>query len=257
MQGSGFVYHAADGSTVPVQPIPGLEVRIVNGRAIYYALASNLYGLETGSYAGEFRPLVTVGQADGSSAETGGIVLAGPVVAKLTTDKLDSLPSGVNRWVVALPVDIRDAGTSVIDVSFDRFGLVGSSNTPRVVVRYPGSMPIVETIPTNGGFHVLVEELGATAWQVIDPVRLGLATGAIDPEHAMNQLLIYGDGAPSLNGTPIKRDILLDRPVAVGSLIMSATNDVSVSLVVNGSRSDLDPSDLLSIADVPIFVTSS
>ncbi|MFI5258450.1 MAG: hypothetical protein ACHQ01_02395 [Candidatus Limnocylindrales bacterium] len=249
---NAITYYAADGSTVPVQPVPGLEVRLQSGRAVYYALASNKYGLKTGSYAGEFMPLVTMGQADGSSAETGGCVLDGHVVSKLISDALAAIQSDTDRWIVALPVDIRSAQGSPVDVSFDQFGLAGWSNTPRVVIQFSGSLKIVETIPSNGGFHVLVEELGVSAWQVIDPTRLTLATGAIDPAHAMNELLVYGSGTPS-----VQRDLLFDKRVLVGQPMLSATSDVSVSLVVNGSRAALGPDKVLTIGDVPVFVASN
>ncbi|MGD0249169.1 MAG: hypothetical protein ABSB75_08970, partial [Candidatus Limnocylindrales bacterium] len=251
-QGTGFVYYAGDGSVIPVKPVPGLEVHVEAGRATYWALSSNKYGLKTGSYAGEFMPLVTMGQADGSSAATGGMVLAGTVVARLISDKLASIPSDTDRWIVALPVDIRASSTSTVDVSFDRFGLAGWSNTPRVIIRYAGSLPVVEANPTNGGFHVLVEALGVTAWQVIDPIRLSLPPGVIDPAHAMNQLLVYGNGT-----TNVQRDVLYDRPAAVGQVMLTAANDVSVSLVVNGSRADLGPDKVLAIGDVPVFVAQA
>jgi hypothetical protein len=198
-----------------------------------------------------------MGQADGSSAETGGIVLAGPVVLKMISDELASIKSDSDRWIVALPVDIRPSTASMVDVSFDQFGLAGWSNTPRVVVRFSGSLPVVETIPTNGGFHVLVEQIGVTAWQVIDPVRLSLPPGAIDSAHAMNQLLLYGDGTPAIPGAKVPRDTLVDGAVAVGTPMLTATSDVSVSLVVNGSRADLGPDKILSVGDVPVFVASS
>ena len=247
-QDTGFVYYAADGSLIPVMPVAGLEIRVEKGRATYWALSSNRYGLQSGSYAGEFMPLVTMGQADGSSAATGGIVLDGHVVARLISDKLASITSDADRWIVALPVDIRTSSTSV-DVSFDKLGLAGWSNTPRVIVRFSGSLPVVEANPTNGGFHVLVETLGVTAWQVIDPVRLTLPPGVIDPAHAMNQLLIYGSGTPST-----QHDVLFDRRAAVGQVMLVAASDVSVSLVVNGSRADLGPDKVLSVGDVPVFV---
>jgi hypothetical protein len=251
-QGNDILYYDADGSVTPVQPVVGLEVRIQSGRAIYYALSGNRFGLKTDSYAGEFIPSVTMGQADGSSAETGGAVLAGSVVTRLIEDKLASIKSDFDRWIVALPVDIRSSSRNDVDVSFDLFGLAGWSNTPRVIVRYSGSLPVVEANPANGGYHVLVEQLGVTAWQVIDPTRLGLPPGSIDPAHAMNQLLIYGSGAPS-----VSRDILFDRPVAVGQPMLSAASEVSVSLVVNGSRADLGPDKILTVGDVPVFVASS
>jgi hypothetical protein len=259
--GNGFVYYAADGTVIPVIPVPGCEVRLESGRAIYYALASNKLGLKTGSYAGEFKPLVTMGQPDGSSAETGGIVMAGPVVARMISDKLASIQTPEDKWIVALPVDIRGA-TSVVSVSFDQFGLAGWSNTPRVIVGFPGSLPVVEINPTNEGFHVLVEALGVTAWQVIDPKRLTLPPGVIDPAHAMNQLLIYGNGTPTIPGTSgVPRDAIYDRkagnPFPVGQLMLSATSDVSVSLVVNGSRADLGPSKVLTVGDVPVFAAKS
>ncbi|MGA2513165.1 MAG: hypothetical protein ABSG37_06055 [Candidatus Limnocylindrales bacterium] len=256
-EGDGFVYNAADGSTIPVTLLPGLEVRIQQGKATYWALASNKYGLKAGSYAGQFMPLVTMGQADGSSAETGGIVLTGPVVSKLISDKLASIPSAADRWIVALPVDIRSEADSLVDVSFDEFGLAGWSNTPRVVVRFSGSLPIVDAIPSNGGFHVLVEQLGLTAWQVIDPTRLGLPADAIDPAHAMNQLLVYGDGTPSFDGATLQRDIVVDGRVALGTPMLVAGGDVSVSLVVAGSRAELGPDKVLSVGDVPVFVASN
>ena len=257
-QGTGFVYYAADGTVIPVMAVPGCEIRLEYGKAVYYALASNKYGLKTGSYAGEFKPLVTMGQVDGSSAETGGIVVAGPVAARMITDKLASIQAPADRWIVALPIDIRTSA-SLVSVSFDQFGLVGWSNTPRVVVTFTGSLPVVEINPANEGFHVLVEGLGVTAWQVIDPRRLSLPQDAIDPAHAMNQLLTYGNGTPTIPGvTGPPRDSLNDRkasnPFPVGQLMLSATTDVSVSLVAKGSRADLGPNKILSVGDVPVFV---
>jgi hypothetical protein len=247
--GDGFAYRAADGSSIPVQTVPGLEIRIERGRAIYYAMPSNRYGLRSGDYAGEFMPMVTMGQADGSSAATGGVVLTAPVVSTLTADRLAASPSKEDRWVVALPVDIRSTGKTIVDVSFDQFGLAGWNNTPRVVVRFGGSLPIVETNPSNGGFHVLVEELGVTSWQVIDPVRLNLPAGLIDPNHAMNQILIYGSGTPG-----VQRDVSHDGRAPVGQLMLTAGNDVSVSLVVAGSRAELGPDKVLTVNGVPVFV---
>jgi hypothetical protein len=248
----GFAYRADDGTLVPVPLVPGLEVRLNSGRAIYYALASNRYGLKNGSYAGEFMPLVTMGQPDGSSAQTGGIVLAGPVVNRMILDRLAATQSDADRWIVALPVDIRSAAGTLVTVSFDKFGLAGWSNTPRVKVRFAGSLPIVEVVPTNGGFHVLVEELGVTRWQVIDPIRLSLPPDSIDPSHAMNQLLIYGSGKPG-----VSRDTDFNTRALVGSLMLTASGDVSVSLVADGSRADLGPDKVLSVGDVPVFVASS
>ncbi len=249
--GDGFVYRADDGTQVPVPLVPGLGVAVNSGRAIYFALAANRYGLKTDSYAGEFMPLVTMGQPDGSSAQTGGVVLAGPVISRLVSDRLAAAQSDADRWVVALPVDIRKAAGSSVSVSFDKFGLAGWSNTPRVVVRFDGSMPVVEAVPANGGFHVLVEQLGVTRWQVIDPVRLGLPSDTIDPGHVMNQLLIYGSGAPGTS-----HDIFFDVRAAVGSLMLTAANEVSVSLVVDGSRADLGADKVLTVGDVPVFVAS-
>jgi hypothetical protein len=249
--GDAFVYSAEDGTQVPVPSVPGLQVRLQSGRAIYYALPSNRYLLPTDSYAGEFMPLVTMGQTDGSSAQTGGIVLAGLVVSRLVTDKLAADQPDADRWVVALPVDIRKAAGTEVTVAFDKFGLAGWSNTPRVVVRFAGSLPVVEVVPTNGGFHVLVETLGVTRWQVIDPVRLGLPSDTIDPAHAMNQLLIYGSGTPD-----VSRDQSVDVHAPVGSLLLTASDDVSVSLVVDGSRADLGPDKVLTVGDVPVFVAS-
>ena len=251
-QGNDIIYYGSDGSRITVEPVVGLEVRIQSGRAIYYAQAANRFGLKADSYAGEFVPSVTMGQADGSSAETGGIVLAGSVVTRLIQDKLATIKSDFDRWIVALPVDIRSSLGSSVDVSFDQFGLAGWSNTPRVIVRFSGSFPVVEANPTNGGYHVLVEQLGVSAWQVIDPIRLSLSSGSIDSAHAMNQLLIYGTGAPS-----VQRDILDDRPVAVGQPMLSAADEVSVSLVVDGSRADLGPDKILTVGNVPVFVASS
>jgi hypothetical protein len=256
-QGDGIVYLAADGTVIPVPLVPGLGLQITEGRAIYSVLASNRYGLTAGSYAGEFLPLVTMGQADGSSAETGGLVLGGVIVSKLISDQLAAITVDQDRWIVALPVDIRGAGKSMVDVSFDQFGLAGWSNTPRVLVRFPGTMPVVESVPSNGGFHVLVEGLGVTSWQVIDPARLSLPASGIDPAHAMNQLLVYGSGSPTLNGDQVRRDILFDRRASVGQLMVAATGDVSVSLVVDGSRADLGPDKILTVGGVPVFVAEN
>ena len=247
---AGFDYYADDGSVVPVKLVPGLGVRIQAGRAIYYALATNKLGLKADTYAGEFMPMVSMAQADGSSAVTGGIVLPGVAVSRLISDKLASIETDSDRWIVALPVDIRSS-KSPVEVTFDRFGLAGWSNTPRVVVRFSGSLPVVEAVPTNGGFHVLVEQIGLTSWQVIDPVRLSLAPDTIDPAHAMNELLIYGSGKPST-----QRDVLFNVRALVGSPMVTVSGDVCVSLVVNGSRAELGPDKILKIGDVPVFVAS-
>lgn len=256
-QGKDLVYDTSDGTVIPVTPVTGLQLEVQNGKAIYYALSSNRYGLATGAFAGEFIPAVATGQVDGSSAQTGGMVLVGAVVSRLISDDLASIKSTSDRWVVALPVDIRQATGSIVQVSFDQFGQIGSSNAPRVYVRFGGSLPIVETIPTNGGYHALVEGLGATAWQVIDPTRLTLPTDAIDSAHAMNELLVYGNGVPSLSGTQIRRDIHHDKRVAVGTSMLFATGGISVSLAVPGSHADLGPDKILTIDGVPVFVASS
>jgi hypothetical protein len=250
-RGTSLVYYTGDGTVVPV-PIPaGLRVSVASGRAVYYAGSGNRYGLALGSYAGEFRPDVTMQQADGSSAQTGGVVVVGAVASRLIADKLASYETASDRWIVALPVDIRTAGPHV-DVTFDGFGLHGWSDTPRVVVRYVGSLPVTNVIPSNTGYHVLVEGLGITAWQVIDPLRLSLSASKLDPAHLMNELLIYGSGAAST-----KRDVLVDRRAAVGQEMLSASDEVSVSLVIRGSRADLGPDRVLQVGDVPVFVASS
>jgi hypothetical protein len=247
-----IVYFTEDGTRIPVVPIAGLQVQIQSGKAVYYALAGNKYGLKTGSYAGEFLPLVTMGQPDGSSAQTGAVVLAGPVVVRLTNDALASVKNEAGRWLVVLPLDLRGARAAAVDVSFDAFGLSGLANTPRVIVRFPGTLPLVEAVAANGGVHVHVEGLGITAWQVTDPARLSLPADKIDPAHAMNQLLIYGDGKASL-----AFDQLIDGRVPVGSPIMEVSGDVSVSLAVNGSHADVGPGNVLQVAGVPVFVATS
>jgi len=254
--GGLLVYYADDGTVIPVPSVDGLKVSIQKGKAVYQAVASNRYGLSAGAYAGQFVPLVAAGQIDGSSAETGGVVLVGPVVNRLIADELASIKADSSRWIVALPVDIRSA-VGPVQVSFDDFGTVGTGSAPRVQVRFSGPLPVDEMIPANGGYHVLVEGLGTTVWQIIDPARLGLPTDAVDPTHAMNELVIYGNVAPTTRGSVIRRDILHDTKVPVGQTMLLATGSVSVSLAVPGSHLDIGPGKILSIGDVPVFVASS
>lgn len=256
--GTGFivragsvVYLAADGTVVPVELVPGLRTAIVDGRAFYYAQPSNPYGLRFGAYAGEFLPNVTMQQADGSSAQTGGMALVGAVAARLIADRLAATSVATERWVVALPVDITGS-VKTVEVTFDVFGLHGWSDTPRVEVHFSGQMRVTNVIPDNAGYHVLVEQLGVTTWQVIDPTRLQLAATKLDPEHMMNQILVYGTGTPSV-GT----DALIDRRVPIGRAMLTASDEVSVSLVVRGSRADLGPDRILKVGDVPVFAASS
>ncbi len=249
--GASLLYYTADGSTLPVPGVAGLRVALVNGRALYYARSGNRYNLVTGSYAGEFRPEVTMQREDGSSAQTGGLVVVGPVAARMISDKLATFEAPAGRWIVALPVDIRSTSQRV-DVTFDGFGMHGWSDTPRVLVRFSGTLPVVNVIPGNYGYHVLVEQLGVTAWQVVDPLRLSLSPAKLDPDHPMNELLIYGTGAAST-----RKDILVNRRVVVGQPMVSVAEEVSVSLVVRDSRADIDPSRILSAGDVPVFVASS
>ena len=258
--GALLVYIAEDGTVIPVPSVDGLEVVVQKSKAVYQAVyqavASNPYGMKAGAYAGQFVPLVATGQQDGSSAETGGVVLVGPVVSRLISDQLASTKSANSRWIVVLPVDIR-ASTAAVQVSFDDFGTVSSGSAPRVQVRFSGSLPVDEMIPANAGYHVLVEGLGPTVWQIIDPTRLSLPTDAVDPTHAMNELVIYGNVPPTTQGSVIRRDVYHDTKAAVGQTMLMATNSVSVSLAVAGSHLDIGPDRILSIGDVPVFVVSS
>ncbi len=249
--GGALVYYTADGTSVPVPPIAGLRSALVGDKAVYYALSGNRYNLVIGSYAGEFRPEVTMQQEDGSTAQTGGAVVVGPVAARLIGDALAAMPVASGRWIVALPIDIRSSNRRV-DVTFDSFGLHGWSDTPRVAVHFVGQLPVVNVIPGNTGYHVLVEQLGVTTWQVIDPLRLTLSPAELDADHLMSELLVYGSGT-----TNTGRDVLVDRRVDVGRTMLTAADEVSVSLVVRGSRADLGPDRVLQIGDVPVFVASS
>ena len=78
-----LAHEFADAPTAPVSPwsaasssttrptarpcrsrrFPGCDRSLIGGRAYYYALAGNRYNLKIGSYAGEFRPEVTMQQA--------------------------------------------------------------------------------------------------------------------------------------------------------------------------------------------------
>jgi hypothetical protein len=248
-----LVYYASDGTIVPVQIVPGLRAELRAGKAKYYALAGNRYGLVAGSYAGEFKPNVTMEQANGSTAQTGGVVLVGAVTSKLIADDLAAVSVPSDRWVVALPVDITSEPiTDDVSVTFDDFGLHGWSDTPRVAIHFAGSLPLANVIPSNGGYHVLVEQLGVTAWQVIDPIRLKLSQSELDPANLMNELLIYGNGKPS-----VQTNVLVNGRVPVGQKMLTVSDEVSVSLVVNGSRADFPTSRVLAVGDVPVFVASS
>jgi hypothetical protein len=253
---TSLVYFAEDGTVIPVPSVAGLQVGVQKGKAIYQAAAVNPFGLKAGAYAGQFVPLVAAGQADGANAETGGLVLVGGVVSGLIADDLAQVKPDAGRWIVALPVDIRSA-TGTVQVSFDQFGQVGAGNTPRVQIRFSGALPVDEMIPVNAGYHVLVEGLGLTGWQVIDPTRLSLPADSIDPAHAMNELVIYGNGTPTVGDSPVRRDIHRDGRTPLGQTILKTESSVSVSLVVAGSHADLGPDRILSIGGAPVFVASS
>ena len=251
VQGASIIYYTADGTAVPMEPVPGLRMALVDGRALYYAQSPNPYGMRTGVYAGEFVPNVTTQQADGSSAQTGGVVLVGAVATRLIADRLAALATSGASWIVALPVDIR-ATAAPVDVAFDTFGLHGWADTPRVAVRFSGELPVTEINPGNAGYHVLVEQLGVTTWQAIDPLRLTLSPTKLDVQHLMNELLIYGTGAASTT-----TDVLVGRRVPVGKAMLSAAGEVSVSLTVKGSHLDLGPTRILELDDVPVFVAAA
>ncbi len=255
--GSGFVmvgnqlqYVASDGTVEPVPAVAGLRVVLAGGVAQYRTLAGNPYGIRSGQVVGQFVPAVSMARADGSSAQTGGVVLNGTVISGLIATVLAKADSASKRWIIALPVDIRTA-TKQVSVQFDEFGLDGWQDTPRVMVQFSGQLPVTNAIPSNTGYHVLVEELGVSRWQVIDPLRLTLSQSKLDTNYLMNELLIYGTGAPSAS-----RDILVNRAVPVGRTMLLASDEVSVSLVVRGSRMDVGPSQVLSAAGVPVFVAA-
>jgi len=66
----------------------------------------------------------------------------------------------------------------------------------------------------------------------------------------MNELLVYGSGTPSTS-----KDVLVDHRVALGQPMLTASDEVSVSLVVNGSRADLARTKF-SRSGRPVFVAS-
>jgi hypothetical protein len=245
------VYVTSDGTVVPMPAISGLTTRLIDDRALYFAAYRNRYGMRTGAAAGEFVPAVSMQQADGSSAQTGGAVLAGPVVSRLISDRLASIQNPANRWTVALPVDIRGT-TRPVDISFDDFGFHGWSDTPRVRVRFTGMLKVPEMIPSNAGYHVLVESLGVTTWQAIDPERLNLSQTQLDPEHPMNELVVYGTGSTNLIA-----DSLVNHRMPIGRTMLIAGDEVSVSLLVRNSRAELGPDRILTVGDVPVFVAGS
>jgi hypothetical protein len=251
VSGKSIVYFTSDGIAIPMPAIAGLRTALVDDRALYYAVSPNAFGMKAGAYAGEFVPSVSMQQADGSSALTGGAVLVGRVATALVAGRLAQMDPGAPHWVVPLPVDIRGY-KKLVDVGFDSFGLHGWSDTPRVVVRFTGQLPVTEIIPNNAGYHVLIEELGVTTWQAIDPSRLALPQTKLDADHLMNELLVYGTGAAGVHS-----DVRVDKPVGLGRLMLFASDEVSVSLVVRGSRADLGPDRILKVGDVPVFVASS
>jgi len=171
-RGGSLVYYAADGTVVPSSRSRVCAPRWSRASAVLRA-ASNRYGLKAESYAGEFDPNVTMQQADGSSADRWdrtGRIGREPPYRRQAGDYLHPCPALERGSAGGHQSRHQDGRCQLRSIRPSR--LVGHAARRR---RFSGPLPVVNAIPNNAGYHVLVEQLGVTAWQVIDPVRLGLS----------------------------------------------------------------------------------
>ena len=242
-----LTYTTTTGAALKVPVIPGLVAGLADGKVTYTALASNPYGLKMGAYAGQFAPDVTVG-----SAPTGGVVLEGAVVAKLITDRLAAIPAQKDKWVIPLPVDIR--GTkSTVAVTTDNGGFPDWKPTPRVLVSFAGSAPLVNPRPQNEGYRIVLSDQAAETWLFCDPYLVLRLNGGIVPGHEMSFVVTYGT-----DKTDISSQIEHGESVSVGYKVAEIWSNASIVIGTNvGGYLAIGADKLLNVAQVPVFIAAN
>lgn len=109
-------YEDLDTEMLIAPEIPGLIKQVQQqkdglSKIVYIASADNVYGLNEGLYAGEFKRNVI---ADNN--EIGGIALIPTVAQVLLQDELSSIAAGEPKIAIILPMDIAQAGTADVSV---------------------------------------------------------------------------------------------------------------------------------------------
>jgi len=213
-------------------------------------LSSNPYGLRLAPTPANSWPNVAMQQADGSSAQTGGIVLVGPVASRLIANKVASYAVQADR------LDRGSAGghqgrRQVRKRHVRSVRPTGWLDTRGSLSSSPVSCPC-QHHPATPVTHVLVEQLGSRPGRSSTRPGSACRLAVLDPKHLMNELLVYGTGTPSAH-----TDVAFNRAVPVGRQMLSATTEVSV--LPGGPRQPgrSGPDRVLTVNGVPVFVASS
>ncbi len=277
---SDAAYGNLDGELLAAPDVPGTEKAVQEkdgiDRVVYLAAAGNPYGMEEGAYAGEYKKNVSV---DGT--ETGGVALVGTVAESLLNDTLAVIPAGEPRVKAALPMDIAEAGEDEVTVKVGDYAINVACDTALTVLWIaPGSELLYIGVANDGDYiydvrntqYESVESDGtlnlAQYFQLADGEMYELPNNPMTNENMMIFLQLFiDDGAIfSTYGPDFQGFAYVKTTENIPNLFgYSAYDDPtgvskSVSLSCRETRSEtrytLTTKDLLTVGDVPVFLTA-
>jgi len=243
-----FVVVTEKGERLTVPQIEGLTQKVEerNGveTVVFYAEEGNPYGLEAEAYAGEFRPNVIMAEK-----QTGGLVLDSKVVLSLLNQKLAEIPKQKDRWLVPIPLDIRNSKEPVtIKLSLKEFG-GGAETYPSVDISSPEVLPLVNILPDTKEVRIAPSYIGGGYMGYYNPIlRIQPYFERIVEGHEMCYLFVLA--RLNLSGwTTIESSF--------GDVVDKVSGQMFVSYGLGQEKGPIGPEKVLSSGGVPIFVAAN
>ncbi|MGA3056701.1 MAG: hypothetical protein ABSE70_01495 [Candidatus Limnocylindrales bacterium] len=225
--------------------ITGLTASLAAGKVTYAALAGNTYKLNAGAYAGVFNPFVSV-----KKEQVGGVTLEPVVVSKLIADSLVSISAQTDKYMAALPLDVRTV-TAATALNIDYVKGYGGA-IPIVLISFNGELPVTNILPDTK--QVLVAANTFTGWIYAWPLRLDAKyVTNIYPGKEEYYLTVGGqfEGFTASNtGTTVNAPF--------GGRICDTTEPVSITEGAGQEWRDMNPDHVLMVpgSNVPVFVAT-
>jgi hypothetical protein len=152
----GWLWHGVDASgaaitlTVPDLAEYGLQPRL-SGEKLIYVDAK-------GTYRGEYQPYLSV-----ENHQTGGLSLQPTIVSQMIQQKLSAIAKPSDRFVVPIPLDIRQA---TVTTGLEVEGTVGYGklNVGLISIGFAGTLPVTNFLPGTTEARVVIDSIYGYAY---------------------------------------------------------------------------------------------
>ncbi|MHB1356212.1 MAG: hypothetical protein ACYCZF_09585 [Anaerolineae bacterium] len=221
--------------------IEGLVGRMDGDILKYYAEAGNKYGLEADAYAGEFRPNVLI-----SGERTGGLVLTASVAETILREELAKIENPDDRWLIPLPVDIRDLNKdSEVKIGFEKGNSKSGANIGSV--NFEGTASVINILPNTLKINVAKISQG---WVYYDQMRLVAPyTDNIYKGKEMSYISVAGAFNIS---EPVN-----NYPSVFGEKLFGVEGKTMFALSSGQEARSVDASKILTLNGMPVFVAGN